>query len=71
LQASLPSELLPWPRWPEQQSLPTTAEHVSRVIACRRRSCPRLWDLLEKLGFPPSPDREETLVNAVAVRLGW
>jgi SAM-dependent methyltransferase len=39
-------------------------------------SFPYLWwsrpdlGILEKLGFPPPPDREETLVNAVAVRSG-
>jgi SAM-dependent methyltransferase len=41
-----------------------------------RISFPYLWwsrpdlGILEKLGFPPSPDHEETLVNAVAVRRG-
>lgn len=41
-----------------------------------RISLPYLWwsrpdlGLIEKLGFPPPPDREETLVNAVAVRSG-
>jgi ubiquinone/menaquinone biosynthesis C-methylase UbiE len=41
-----------------------------------RISFPYLWwsrpdlGILEKLGYPPSPDREETLVNAVAVRSG-
>jgi SAM-dependent methyltransferase len=39
-----------------------------------RISFPYLWwsrrdlGLLERLGFPPKPEREETLVNAVAVR---
>lgn len=41
-----------------------------------RISFPYLWwsradlGILEKLGFPPPPEREETLVNAVAVRRG-
>jgi SAM-dependent methyltransferase len=41
-----------------------------------RISCPYLWwsrpdlGILEKLGFPPPPEREETLVNTVAMRPG-
>ena len=41
-----------------------------------RISFPYLWwsrrdlGILEKVGFPPPPNREETLVNAVAVRPG-